>query len=61
MRTSVEEPKGHNENLTVTFVDESIEDAIERAKEAAGERIELERIRVTETAADTHIRFRVKK
>lgn len=101
-----EPPKGQNERLSVTFVDDSIEGVIERAKAAAGdrdvvvvgaaitqqalragvvdeigigivpvlfgegvrlfdqlgpERVELERTRVTETAADTDIRFRVKK
>jgi dihydrofolate reductase len=101
-----EPPKGQNERLSVTFVDESIESVVGRAKEAAGDRdvvvigadvtqqalragvvdeigvgivpvlfgegvrfldhldpglVELERIRVTETAADTDIRFRVRK
>jgi dihydrofolate reductase len=101
-----EEPKGQNERLTVTFVDESIEEAVERAKAAAGDKdvvligadvtqqalraevvdeigigvvpvifgeglrfldqlgpepIELERVRVTETAADPDLRDRVKK
>jgi dihydrofolate reductase len=100
-----EKPRGQNDRLSVTFVDEDIETVIGRAKEAAGEkdvvvigadasqqalnaglvdeigigivpvifgegirfldqlgsnRIELERTRVTETAADTDIRFRVK-
>jgi dihydrofolate reductase len=98
-------PRGENERLSVTFVDEDIETVIGRAKKVAGEkdvvvigadtsqqdlhaglvdeigigivpvlfgegirfldrlgsnRVELERIRVTETAADTDIRFRVK-
>jgi dihydrofolate reductase len=101
-----EPPKGQNERLSVTFVDDSIENAIGQAKSAAGdqdvvvigadvsqqalragvvdeigigivpvlfgeglrfldqlgsERLELERTRVTETPADTDIRFRVKK
>jgi dihydrofolate reductase len=100
-----EPPKGQNERLSVTFVDDSIESVIERAKDAAGEQdvvvigadvtqqalragvadeievgivpvilgegirflehlgpdpVELERTRVTQTAADTDIRFRVK-
>jgi dihydrofolate reductase len=33
-----EEPKGQNENLSVTFVDDSIQGAVERAKEAAGDK-----------------------
>jgi dihydrofolate reductase len=100
-----EPPKGQNERLSVTFVDDSIESVVERAKEVAGDRdvvvigaevtqqalragvvdeigvgivpvifgegvrflehlgpdpVELERTRVTETAVDTDIRFRVK-
>jgi dihydrofolate reductase len=101
-----EPPNGQNERLSVTFVDDGIENVIDRAKEAAGDRdvvvigadvtqqalragvvdelavgivpvlfgeglrflehlgpepVELERTRVTETPADTDIRFRVKK
>ncbi len=100
-----EPPKGQNERLSVTFLDERIEAAVSRARRAAGEgdvvvigadvtrqalragvvdelgvgvvplllgrgvslfdgldlgRVELERTRVVETAADTDIRFRVK-
>jgi dihydrofolate reductase len=100
-----EAPKGQNDQLSVTFVEDSIESVVERAKGVAGERdvvvigtdvtqqalragvvdeigvgivpvilgegvrflehlgpdpVELERTRVTETAADTDIRFRVK-
>jgi dihydrofolate reductase len=101
-----EPPKGQNDRLSVSFVDDSIENVIGQAKSVAGERdvvvigadvsqqalragvvdeigigivpvifgeglrfldqlgserVELERTRVTETSADTHIRFRVKR